>query len=397
MKIAVIGAGAAGIFSAIFLRNFKAEIHIFEQNEILGEKLRLTGGGRMNITNKRLSAADYFSSEERLKNNLLKTRWLDRREELFDELGIKYKWEENRAIAKTENAVREVERLIRAIKKQRNAFIREKIKISDIQKSGNKYLLKFDNKTEEFEFVIIATGGMLKLHDMGGREDIYKLPIKLGHTITKTRPVLTPLVITNNPFKQIAGLSFKGVIKNIGSKEEFNGDILITHLGISGPAVLDFSSVFEGSSCELGFISGLNENQFKDEFWKLREGKNYVRTFLHKFMPKSLYEWHLKKCGISTESTIADVNKEKFNNLLSNLYRLVLSGVQRMDYSNAWTTQGGVDLKEINVATMESKLNPHIFFAGEVVDMNGLCGGYNITFAAITAKIAAEAILNYSK
>jgi len=118
MKTAIIGAGPAGIFAAMFLREFKGEVHIFEENEILGEKLRLTGGGRMNITNKKLSADDYFSSEERLKNNMLKTRWLANREELFNELGIEYKWEGNRAISKNENAVREVERLIRNIKKK---------------------------------------------------------------------------------------------------------------------------------------------------------------------------------------------------------------------------------------------------------------------------------------
>jgi len=393
MKIAIIGAGPAGIFAAMFLREFKGEVHIFEENEILGEKLRLTGGGRMNITNKKLSVDDYFSSEERLKNNMLKTRWLANREELFNELGIEYKWEENRAISKNEDAIREVERLIRTIQKQKNAFIHEKIKILDIQKSEKKYLIKFDNKNEFFDYLIIATGGMLRFRDMGSREVIYKLPIELGHTITKTRPVLSPLVITNNPFKDLSGLSFKGTLGNIGSKEKMTGDILITHLGISGPAVLDFSSVFEGNSCELGFVSDINENQFKDEFWRLREGKNFVRTFLHKFMPKNLYEWHLKKAGISIESTIADVNKEKFNTLWKNIYHLVLSGVQRMDYSNSWTTEGGVDLKEINVATMESKINPHVYFAGEVVDVNGLCGGYNITFAAVTAKVAAEAIL----
>jgi predicted Rossmann fold flavoprotein len=393
MKIAIIGAGPAGIFAAMFLREFKGEVHVFEQNEILGEKLRLTGGGRMNITNKKLSADDYFSSEERLKNNLLKTRWLADREELFNELGIEYKWEENRAISKTENAGREVERLIRTIKKHKNAFIHEKIKVLEIQKSWKTYLIRFDNKREEFDYVIIATGGMLRLHNMAGREDIYRLAIELGHTITKTRPVLSPLVITNNPFKNFAGLSFKGVIRNVGAKEETTGDILITHLGISGPAVLDFSSVFEGNSCELGFVSEISEDEFKNEFWKLREGKNFIRTFLHKFMPKNLYEWHLKQAGISIESTIADISKEKFNTLWKNLFHLVLSGVQRMDYSNSWTTEGGVDLKEINVATMESKINPRTFFAGEVVDVNGLCGGYNITFAAVTAKVAAEAIL----
>jgi len=393
MKTAIIGAGPAGIFAAIFLRDFKGEVHVFEQNEILGEKLRLTGGGRMNITNKKLSSEDYFSCEERLKNNLLKTRWLVKREELFAELGIEYKWEGNRAIAKSEDALKEVDRLIKSVIRQKNAFIHEQVKVLDIQNLGKKYIIKFDDKKDEFDYVIIATGGMLRLHNMGPRENIYNLAIKLGHTITKTRPTLSPLVITNNPFKELSGLSFKGVIRNIGPKKEIVGDILITHLGISGPAVLDFSSVFEGNSCELGFISEINENQFKEEFWKLREGRNYIRSFLHKFMPKNLYEWHLKKANISEESTIADVSKEKFNILSGNLFHLVLNGVQRMDYSNSWTTEGGVDLKEINVATMESKINPHLFFAGEVVDVNGLCGGYNITFAAITAKVAADTIL----
>jgi len=397
MKTAIIGAGPAGIFAAIFLRDFKGEVHLFEQNEILGEKLKLTGGGRMNITNKNLSRDDYFSSEERLKNNLLKTRWLEKREELFNELGIEYKWEENRAISKKENAGREVERLARAIKRQKNAFIHEKANVLNVQKKGKKYLLKVDGKQEEVDVVIIASGGMLRLNDMGGREYIYNLAIKLGHNITKTRPVLTPLVITGNPLKNLAGIAFKGTIGNVLSNRKTTGDILITHLGISGPAVLDFSSLFEGNSCELGFALGFDENRFKDEFWKLREGKNSLSAFLHKFMPKKLCAWHMQEASIPKDAMIADVSKEKFKILSRNLFRFVLRGVQRMDYSNSWTTDGGVDLKEINVATMESKLNPHVFFAGVVLDVNGLCGGYNITFAAITAKIAAEAILNSAK
>lgn len=404
MKIAIVGAGPAGIFTSFFLREFKGEVILFEQNADIGEKLKLTGGGKMNITNSDFSCEKFSSESERLLKNLFKSPWVRNREDLFDELGMKYKWEGSRAILAGESAMDEVERLREVLLKQKNLNIFTGCKVVDAGrmddgKIGEKFFVKFvmggEERNEVFDFLIMASGGMFRIKDMGSAEKLYKIPLGFGHSITKLRPSLCPILLPKNPLKDLAGISFKGCVFCPENKLKVCGDILITHSGISGPAVLDFSSMISGGKFELCFIENLNEEKFQKEFWKNRDGKILVKNFLHKFLPNRICDFLMLKNGIANDSKIADVSKEIFKKLSKDLFHYEFIDAKLSEYQFAWTTKGGVPLNEINVATFESRLCKNLYFVGEILDANGLCGGYNISFAAISGKIASEGILKF--
>lgn len=397
MSIAIIGAGPAGIFSTLLLKDFPEEIHLFEQNKKLGEKLRLTGGGRMNITNRCFSADQFTSSHPQLLKNLFKSPWVAKREEIFEMLGIKYKWEQDRAILASENAFKEVDRLTEAVQNQKNVQLHVGTRVLGIKKMDKGFLLSFRYADQDitemfFDAVILASGGMFRLKDSAKNpEEIYKIPLQLGHSFIPPSPSLSPLLIHSHPLATLAGTAFQGVLRQ--GKNHISGDVLITHQGLSGPAVLDFSAWVSGNEAELSFIT-TDENMFAEQFQKLKQGKYFLRGFLRSFLPQKLADWHLEKLNLNYEAVIADIKKEVFLELKKQLFHFPLKNISTMDYSFCWTTKGGIPLNEINVATMESKICSKLFFAGEMLDVNGLCGGYNISFAGISTKIIAEYLGN---
>jgi hypothetical protein len=398
MKIAIIGAGPAGIFASLYLNDFDGEICLFEQRRVIGEKLKLTGGGRMNVTNKVFSSEEFSSENLNLLKNLFKSPWVKNREKLFEELGVEYKWEGDRAVLESENAMDEVKRLYALLQNQKNLKIDLGCKVTSIKTlADGKFLLDLEKENppneDVFDVVILCEGGMFRLKDLGDFEKIYKLPLMLGHSVTNLKPSLCPIIIQKNPLAEFSGISFKGKLTDMKNKKSVSGDILATHQGISGPAVLDFSSMTEGCDVELSFISEINEETFAKEFQKMRNSKETVKNFLHKFLSNRVCDFLLKQSGLSPEIKIAATNKAVFKALLSNLFHFGLKNVELMDYQFAWTTKGGIPLKEINVSTLESRLHKNLYFAGEILDVNGLCGGYNISFAAISAKIVSESIL----
>jgi len=397
MKIAIIGAGPAGIYTSLLLSGFSGEVHLFEQNDQIGMKLERTGGGRMNIANKVFSEKQFSSTQPNLLKKLFKNPWIKNRMDIFDELSVEYNWEENRALLKSQNATKEIYRLNDELVDQENVTINLVSKVVDIEKKDDQYLLKIRTdgaaREEIFDTVVIAGGGMFKIDDLGPEEEIYKLPLRLGHTITSLSPSLSSLMIKNNPLMDFSGISLLAELTDAKTRKKMLGNTLITHNGLSGPLPLDFSSILEGDNIEMNFLPETNEEDFTKEFNNLRQGKNNIKTFLKKFLPGRLAEWQMKQAEIQEGGIIADVSKEKFKILRKRLFHFRLNNITKLDYPFCWTTKGGVDLGEINVGTMESKLHKNLYFTGEILDVNGFCGGYNISFAAICAKIVSERIL----
>jgi hypothetical protein len=137
----------------------------------------------------------------------------------------------------------------------------------------------------------------------------------------------------------------------------------------------------------------LNEDEFTKKFSAARVGKKFLRTFLAELLPRKIADWHLGLLRLSFEAIVNEVTREQEKKLRENLFYFRLAGMRKMDYASCWTTRGGVDLKSVNMATLESKIHSGLFFAGEILDISGLCGGFNISFAAVSAKIVAESIL----
>jgi len=426
MKIAIVGAGPAGIYLSRFLRSCEGvSIHLFEHNDCIGAKLRLTGGGRMNVANRVFGVEQFTSSEQNLLNKLFRSPWIEKHLELFDDLGVDLVWEKNRAILASGDAVAEVERLALLLEGQSNLTLRLGTSVDDIAALR-----------AEFDAVVLTGGAMLRLGDADTTpEHIYALPLALGHTIVPLSPCLSPLslpcldvhrdtqvkstlsaffdsdadtegagVIVPTPLKTLSGLSFEGPLRLAGDKCKnascVTGGILITHMGLSGPAVLDFSSYL---GCDMGdmagltypemsFFSEISEDEFTEQFDALRQGSHKVIDLLYKYAPRRLAHWIMATAGMPQNLIISDTPRVAFKKLRSVVYHYPLVGAETLDYKFCWTTRGGVSLREVNVAKLESRVADGVYFAGEVLDVAGLCGGYNISFAAISAKIVAEAI-----
>ncbi len=391
-NIAIIGSGPAGIFTAILLNEFKGNIHLFEQNPDIGEKLKLTGGGKMNITNKVFSEQEFSSSSNNLLKRVFKNPHIKNREKIFEKLGIEYLYEKNRAILKSKNALLEVERLKTTLINQQNLKLHLKTKIKEITPQENTINLRFAGETKSFNQVIITTGGMYRLKDLGESNYIYKLSKHINHTITNITPSLCPLSFSDKNLRNMAGISFCGTLTDNSNKKNTQGDILITHFGLSGPAVLDFTANKESDDISLCFTNKVTKQIFIKEFNQMRNGKNSIKKFLKNYLPQRLIDFHLSESSIS-ENFMSDLPKIKLNKLADSIFNYSIKNLKPNAYPSSWTTRGGIPLTEINTATFESKKQPNIFFAGEILDVNGLCGGYNISFAAISAAIVADGIL----
>lgn len=390
MKLAIIGAGPAGIFAVKFLKDWNGEIHLFEANAHIGKKLALTGGGRMNLTNKDLNVNHFFSENERTLKHIFKNNFARNYLDLFKELEIQMKWEKNRALLKSENGAAQVQQWEHEFRAQKNLILHRNTEVTRTQKLNNKFVLCAKNYEENFDFILITTGGMLRLLEKKNEQEIYSLPKTLHHTVVKPTPCLSPIQIPQSPFIKLAGTAMEIKLSQ-NNKNKITDDLLFTHVGISGPAVLDFSAVWNRETFEINFLPEHDENAFTTDFTEQRNGKHKLLSFLQKLLPKRVAEFHAEQIG-GKEKMIADINKEDFKVLKKNLFHWQVKNGNSCGYEQSWTTRGGVSLDEINPATMESKIVPQLFFAGEVVDVTGLCGGYNITFAAISARMACEEI-----
>ncbi len=385
MKIAIIGAGPAGIYTALLLEDFEGEVHLYEQNKDIGEKLKTTGGGRMNVTNKVFSETEFNSEDEKWVQTLFKNPHFENRYHLLEKLGIEYQWEKNRAILQSQDAVAEVDRLKSKVLEQDNLTLHLNTKIESIESQDAGFTIN----GESYDRVVLTTGGMYRMKDMGDSDYIYRLPQSLEHSITdQISPSLCPLIFLDKPLRAFAGISFVGRLTDTTNKKSVIDDLLITHFGISGPAALDFSS-FAGEKIELSFVTSVTEKEFIHQFNESRNGKNSIRQFLKEFIPKRLVDYHLDRAEID-QDFMADVPKAKLQNLVKSLYHYPIPPRQKNVYPGSWTTNGGVKVEDIETKNLESKKHPGLYFAGEVIDCSGLCGGYNISFAMISAQIVAD-------
>jgi predicted Rossmann fold flavoprotein len=242
---------------------------------------------------------------------------------------------------------------------------------------------------ERFDKIILSGGGMFRYGCFNSKKSfIYSLAEDLGHSTTAVSPVLSPIGIKGNPLIKFAGIAFEA---GLGSIKD---SLLITHKGVSGPAALDYSAEFnDGDNVILSFLPNITEENFCKDFNKLRNGKNPLKDYLSKLLPKRLSAFHIEEMGFEGGVMIADISKKQLKDLVKNLYSYNLGPGHKFSYEQCWTTAGGVQLSEINMGSLESKIVPGLYFAGEIIDINGLCGGYNISFAVICAKILSEGII----
>lgn len=397
-KVIVIGGGASGMMAAITAKNNGNEVTLLEKNEKLGKKLFITGKGRCNLTN----ASDINSHMNNLMSNpkfmysAFNAFNADDIVALIEESGVKTKVERgNRVFPKSDKS----SDVIKALKKHLDCV--------DVVLN---YEVKNITKDEQFKIndeyvcdaLIIATGG-LSYKSTGSTGDGFKFAKEFGHQTTKTYPSLVPFNIKEDYCKELQGLSLKNVtlklIKDDKVLYEELGEMLFTHFGVSGPLVLSASS-FVADKMEDGYKISIDLKPALDEatldkrvlrdFDKYKN-KNFNNS-LSDLLPKKLIPIIIRLSGIDEYKKVNEITKEERQKLVQLIKNLEFNIDGLRGYDEAIITKGGIDVKEINPKTMESKIVPGLYFVGEVLDLDSLTGGYNLQLAWSTGYVAGNSI-----
>ncbi|MBD5159159.1 MAG: NAD(P)/FAD-dependent oxidoreductase [Ruminococcus sp.] len=401
--IIIVGGGASGCFGAVQATRFGKSVLLFEPNEKLGRKLRITGKGRCNLTNN-------SDIQEHLKNIPVNNRFMYSAFSAFDaydtmnffeEIGVPLKTERgNRVFPVSDNANDIADALVREMKKSGVKVIRKRV-TELITENNICKGVKAGNETYYAESVLIACGGK-SYQKTGSDGDGYRLAESVGHTITEIKPSLVPLVSPDKYCADMMGLSLKNVTLNLYDRDRIiyseSGEMLFTHFGVSGPLVLSASShIREMQSGRYKILIDLKpaltpeqlDNRIQRDF-----SENLNRDFINgirKLLPAKMIPVMVRLSGISPEQKVNSITREqrhKFGELLK-AFPVRISDFRPVE--EAIITSGGISVREINPKTMESKIIKGLFFAGEVIDVDAYTGGFNLQIAFSTAY---SAVLN---
>lgn len=392
-KISIIGAGAAGLSAGIFACSNNTKVIIYERNRILGKKILASGGTRCNILPFNSNIDDFYTdSSKNILKNIFKSWSLEKCKEWIEkDLNIKLSKEEynNKYFPQSNSSIEVRDKLVERFINN-GGIIKNDILIDDIIFENNKWYLKSNNQIiDETDIIIISTGG-LSIPKMGTDGIGHNFLKKLGHTINKTYPALTPLKGIHPNKENLAGISLELELKvnNIISKRK---GFLFTHKGFSGPSILDMShyaiKAIEKNSTKPDFL--VNWTNLDPKKWEdiLINSKGSILNKIKEYLPNRLAEALYKESGINHNS-LSELKKEERKRLIQLLTAYKLNYYSHEGYSKAEVTGGGVPLEEINYSSMESKLFKNLFICGEILDVFGRIGGFNFYWAWLTGRLA---------
>lgn len=380
-SVAIIGAGPAGCVCAKFLKNNGFCPIIFDKGKYLRTILP-TGGGRCNLTHAEFDFKNLtknYPRGEKFLYSVFSKFGTEDAIQFFKQLGIEtYTQEDNRIFPKSNSSKDVQEKLLKALKGCK--FVSEKV--LSIEKLDNCYKIITNKSSYAFDVVIVSTGGH-------GNWDIFN---KMDLNIIPPTQALVGLVTKEN-FSAISGVSIKNV-KTYGKefKNSDNGDIIFTHKGISGPLIYKISSIFARKEMpyklvfqlvkDLDLQAELNKNPHKE-----------IKNLLGQFVPKSFAEFVLENLDIEKDTPCHKITGKLRDKIYKKLTTFEVTIISKVPDGEV-VTCGGIDLKEINSKTMESKKYPNLYFCGEVLDIDGFCGGFNLQNCWSTAFVVAQSVCN---
>ena len=394
--VVVIGSGPAGIMAALQSAVKGVKTLLLEKNSCLGNKLLITGGGRCNLTNN-CDLPDLIAAYH--NGNFLRNAFARFCNQdliaFFEEKGFKLVVEQEHLIFPAGQSAQGVADFLLAQMKQSKVEMWLKNPVLDIQKKSNLFELNTEDGQVIAEKIILATGGK-SYPQTGSTGDGYGLAEKFGHTVFKPRPALCGIVLQETWHKKWQGISFeKAGLKLMSGNKRLgfeSGEIIFTHFGISGPAALNLSRFLTDAEDKrstrllVNFIPALNAAVLRvrlaDEF--LRHGRMTARKILSGLVPGRVAEQIVIAAGIPEEKTAANITAGERQALVTRLNSFPLSVEGLLPIEEAMVTRGGVNVKEINPQTMESRIVPGLYFAGEIIDVDGRTGGFNLQAAFST-------------
>ena len=402
--IAVIGAGAAGSMAAIRAGQLNKRVILLEKNEIIGKKILMTGRGRCNLTNS--GKLDTFIEKFGRPGQFLRNAFYAFSNEdvmdFFRSKGLDLKSErQGRVFPATDNA-RSVTQVLEKCLEENKVDIRYKVRIRELRRDGEKFILDTPDGPVTAKKIILSTGGA-SYKDTGSTGDGFQIAQALGHVILPLEPGLVPLKTKERWVKEVQGLTLKNIrLCFLAGKKKIRsdvGELLFTHFGVSGPLILDLSAdivrlLSEESQMSLliDLKPGIDSSEMEDKL--LREIKEHggreIKTMLAGALPLKLAPLILRLVDIEPHKKIHQMNKDDRRKLAKILKELPLTITGPLALEEAMVTCGGVSIKEINPRTMESRVVPGLYFAGEVIEGGAPSGGYNLQQAFSTGYLAGE-------
>lgn len=403
-RLVVAGGGAAGFFCAVNAARLcpGLEVLVLEKTGKLLSKVKVSGGGRCNVTHnapditymtKRYPRGAHFVRKTYSRFFVTDTiAW-------FEERGVKLKAEaDGRMFPVTDDSQTIINCLLREVDKY-HVKVETNKEVTGLEKGPDgRWLLQLQNGQElQADYICIAAGGYAQAGKFGWLE-------KTGHSIVPPAPSLFTFNMPSHPITSLMGVATTAHVKIAGTKLQEQGPVLITHWGMSGPAVLrlsawgarDLQALQYTFTAIVNWLPDYNENSLREEWPSLRQelGKQKIHHKNPFGLPQRLWQFLLGQAGIGEELRWADVPAKDQNRLMKLLVCMEFPVKGKTTFKEEFVTCGGITLSEIEPATMESRLVPNLFFAGEVMDVDGITGGFNFQHAWTSGFIAASAIAN---
>ena len=398
MKTAIIGAGPAGMMAALEARKRQAEVLLIDANPSVGRKLAATGSGRCNLTNTHAQPERYHTSSPK---DLIKIFSKFGNEDLIawlGNLGIYTYTTEDGWVYPLSNSAQNVVDILKAHLVEAGVEKHLQTLITDLQIIGGKFKLSTQDPSRSFnaEQVIIATGGPA-FPQLGARENIYTILKRLGLTILPIKPALAPMLMDTKIFHKLQGVRLDVSTTLLAEGKEIGrttGNIIFTSWGLNGPGVMDLSYLVNMQSnkvieLRLDFLPNQPERLQKLIQKQIQSNIPFF-ILLESFLPSKVANFILEQCQISKEKTVNQINESEIARVLQALHNqnIIIKGVK--GFKECQLSTGGIPLSEIDPDSMQSQKLKGLFFAGEILDVRGPCGGYNLQWAFTSGFVAGN-------
>lgn len=402
-EVAIIGGGAAGFVAAITAAKSGKKVVILERKERVLKKVLVTGNGRCNMTNVKADITHYFGknvdSVENILNNFTPTNTM----KFFNELGIICHEEERGKVYPLSGQAASIVDALRFEAEKLGIVTETEFYVRKVEKDGFKFkIYSEDKKKIEANRVILATGGQ-SYPELGSNGSGYEIAKELGHSVTKLSPSIVQLKTEKYQVKGLQGIKLDTAVTAYGDNKKictYNGELLFTDYGISGNVVFNISFVmplYKNVEFEIDFMKKFDYNELYDILKRRKEilGHLSMEQYFNGMINKKLGQFLAKISGIEKLSKpINTLSDGEIRSLCNVLKKYRVNVLETTGFKNAQVTAGGVPLDEINTETLESKKVKGLYFAGEVLDVYGECGGYNLQWAWASGHRAGESAGN---
>jgi predicted Rossmann fold flavoprotein len=365
----IIGGGAAGLLCAIEAGKRGRKTLVIEHNSEVGRKILISGGGRCNFTNREVSAQNFISQNPHFCKSALARYTPNDFIELVKSYKIQF-YEKKLGQLFCRESSRQIVEMLLAEGEKAKVEIRVNCSVKTVSKD-TRFKIETNQGTFESESLVIATGG-LSFPKIGATDFGYRIARQFGLKIIETRPSLVPLVFANQKFSQLAGISIDSIVKS--GKREFRENILFTHRGLSGPAILQISNYWHRDKPVS--IDLLPDTDALEILENNRQSKQNLDNFLGKFLPHRFAE-----SFVQNHKPLNQIGKKELAQIAERLNNWQILFNETEGYHKAEVTLGGVSTDELSSNTMESKRIAGLYFIGEVADVTGWLGGYNFQWA----------------